>query len=173
MTMKQGQSDMSLDADLRRVAEQEAALVFDTFDATTAWALGTQLRDMALARGLSVVIDVSLFSMPLFYTALAGTTPDNANWVRRKRNCVSRFFRSSYGLGLSLAKDGRSLQEKFGLSDADFAPHGGSFPIAVKGAGCIGAVTVSGLPQRDDHAIVVEALAGALGLDAEALALSS
>lgn len=164
---------MNVDEDLRRVAEQEAALQFETFDPAMAFTLGTTLRDLALARGLKIVIDVSLFSMPLFYSALEGTTPDNANWVRRKRNCVSRFFRSSYGLGLSLAKDGRSLQEKFGLSDADFAPHGGSFPITVKGAGCIGAVTVSGLPQRDDHALVVEVLASMLGLDHAALALDA
>jgi uncharacterized protein (UPF0303 family) len=164
---------MTDDADLRRVAEQEATLVFDAFDPALAWTLGTHLRDLALARALPIVIDVSLFTMPLFYSALDGTTPDNANWVRRKRNCVSRFFRSSYGLGLSLAKDGRSLQEKFGLSDADFAPHGGSFPITVKGAGCIGAVTVSGLPQRADHALVVEALAALLGRDHAALALDA
>lgn len=164
---------MNVDEDLRRVAEQEAALQFETFDPAMAFTLGTTLRDLALARGLPIVIDVSLFSMPLFYSALEGTTPDNANWVRRKRNCVSRFFRSSYGLGLSLAKDGRSLQEKFGLSDADFAPHGGSFPITVRGAGCIGAVTVSGLPQRDDHALVVEVLASMLGLDHAALALDA
>lgn len=164
---------MNVDEDLRRVAEQEAALQFETFDPAMAFTLGTTLRDLALARGLKIVIDVSLFSMPLFYSALEGTTPDNANWVRRKRNCVSRFFRSSYGLGLSLAKDGRSLQEKFGLSDADFAPHGGSFPITVRGAGCIGAVTVSGLPQRDDHALVVEVLASMLGLDHAALALDA
>jgi uncharacterized protein (UPF0303 family) len=161
----------SLDNDIARVAHQEKTLVFSAFDASDAWSLGQRLRDRAVADRLSVVIDVSLFSMPLFYVALEGTSPDNANWVRRKRNCVARFFRSSYATGLSLARDGRSLQDKFGLSDADFAPHGGSFPITVQGAGCIGAVTVSGLPQRQDHAVVVEALALHLGHDIAGLRL--
>ena len=42
--------------------------------------------------------------------------------------------------------------------------HGGSFPLHVAGVGCVGAVTVSGLPQRDDHALVVEALAATCGV---------
>jgi uncharacterized protein (UPF0303 family) len=53
----------------------------------------------------------------------------------------------------------------------DFAAHGGSFPIIVRGTGCIGAVTVSGLPQRDDHNLVVEALALLLVKDVDALRL--
>ena len=40
-----------------------------------------------------------------------------------------------------------------------------SFPIVVDGVGCIGAVTVSGLPQRADHDLVVEALADLCGVD--------
>ncbi|KQS63694.1 hypothetical protein ASG39_13755 [Rhizobium sp. Leaf371] len=163
----------SLDNDIARVAHQETTLTFARFDADIAWAIGSRLRDLAVADRLGIVIDVSLFSMPLFYAALEGTSPDNANWVRRKRNCVARFFRSSYATGLSLARDGRSLQDKFGLSEADFAAHGGSFPITVTGAGCIGAVTVSGLPQRQDHAMVVEALAAHLGHDLASLRLDA
>lgn len=160
---------MSIDDDLKRIELQERELQFDSFDMETAWALGSLLRSMASERKLGVVIDITLFSMPLFYTALQGATPDNPNWVRRKRACVFRFFKSSYAVGLSLAKQESTLQAKFGLSDSDYASHGGSFPILVKGTGCIGAVTVSGLPQRDDHAMVVEALASLLGKDHDAL----
>ena len=35
----------------------------------------------------------------------------------------------------------------------------------VDGVGCVGAVTVSGLPQRVDHELVVEALAALAGVD--------
>ncbi|KQY34520.1 MULTISPECIES: heme-degrading domain-containing protein [Rhizobium/Agrobacterium group] len=162
---------MSIDADLERIALQEKELQFDSFSLETAWALGSLLREMAVERKLGVVIDVTLFSMPVFYTALEGSTPDNPNWVRRKRNSVFRFLKSSYAVGLSLAKQETTLQAKFGLPDAEFAPHGGSFPIVVRGTGCVGAVTVSGLPQRDDHIMVVEALATLLGKDIDGLKL--
>lgn len=163
---------MSIDDDLSRIELQEKELQFDSFNLETGWALGSLLYGMATQRKLGVVIDVTLFSMPVFYAALDGATPDNPQWVRRKRNCVFRFFKSSYATGLALARQETTLQAKFGLPDADYAPHGGSFPINVKGTGCIGAVTVSGLPQRTDHDMVVEALATLLGKDLAALKLA-
>ncbi len=163
---------MSIDDDLGRIALQEKELQFDSFSLETGWALGSLLQTMAQERKLGVVIDITLFSMPVFYAALEGATPDNPHWVRRKRNTVFRFFKSSYATGLTLAKQETDLQTKFGLSDVDYAPHGGSFPIVVKGTGCIGAVTVSGLPQRTDHEMVVEALANLLGKDPASLRLA-
>jgi uncharacterized protein (UPF0303 family) len=154
--------------DLAAIATQERELCFTRFDEDTAWSLGSRLRTMAVARKAGVVIDVRRFGQPLFYCALPGTTPDNADWVRRKGNSVARFHRSSYGLGLEL---GAKLFEKYALSMTDFAAHGGSFPICIQGSGAIGSVTVSGLPQRADHELVVEALCVELGKDYSKLAL--
>jgi len=164
---------MNIDNDLRRIALQERELQFDRFDLDAAWQLGSALRRMAADRKLGVVIDITLFSMQVFYAALEGATPDNPSWVRRKRNTVFRLFRSSYATGLSLLKQQTNLQAKLGLPDAEYAAHGGSFPIVVKGTGCIGAVTVSGLPQRDDHNLVVEALSEVLGADYNAIKLEN
>ena len=61
--------------------------------------------------------------------------------------------------------------ERYGLPDADYAAHGGCFPIHVAGTGIIGAVTVSGLTQREDHNLVVEALCLALKKDHDSLRL--
>ncbi|MFB9947282.1 heme-degrading domain-containing protein [Rhizobium puerariae] len=162
---------MALEDDIAKIAEQEKALVFDRFDLTTAWDLGSLLRHMAVERGLGVAIDVRLHSMPAFHAALPGTSADNEGWVRRKRNLVLRFFQSSYAIGRKLAQLEATVEEKYGLSFADYAAHGGSFPINVAGVGCIGAVTVSGLPQREDHNLVVEALARMLGKDISILRL--
>ena len=119
-----------------------------------------------LERGLAVVIDVWRFAAkPLFYAALEGTTPDNVEWVRRKSNVVARFHRSSYAVGLGLQQKNTSLTESQGLALADYATHGGSFPLTVEGAGVVGSVTVSGLPQRADHELAVEALCSLLGRD--------
>lgn len=162
---------VSPEDDVARIAEQERRLVFDRFNMETGWELGSRLRQAASSAGLPVAIDITLHSMPVFYTALAGSTADNARWIRRKRNVVLHFLQSSYAIGRKLAAQNATLPAKFGLSDEDYAAHGGSFPISVKGAGCIGAVTVSGLPQREDHALVVSVLAEMLGHDPDAIAL--
>ena len=154
--------------DLAAIATQERELCFSRFDEDVAWTLGSRLRTMAIARKAGVVIDVRRFGQPLFYTSLAGTTPDNVDWVRRKSNLVARFHRSSYRMGIEM---GANLFEKYALSMTDFAAHGGSFPICVQGSGVIGSVTVSGLPQRADHELVVEALCVELGKDYGKLAL--
>ncbi|HZY64081.1 MAG TPA: heme-degrading domain-containing protein [Edaphobacter sp.] len=165
---------MPLTDDIAAIARQEAELTFPVFDANTAWQLGTALRELALARGHNIVIDVRRFGnphQPLFYAALEGTTPDNARWVQRKSNVVARFHRSSYQVGLHLKNNNTTIAEKYALPEADYAAHGGSFPIRVAGAGVIGSVTVSGLPQREDHNLVVEALCRFLNRDHEALRL--
>lgn len=154
---------VDVEADLARIAEQEQRLRFERFDTTTAWEIGCRLREAALARNAQVVIDVSLHGQQLFHVALPGATPDNAEWVRRKRNTVARFHRSSYGVGLSLKQQGTTLEAKFGLTLADYAAHGGGFPILLAGTGCAGCVTVSGLPQREDHELVAAALEEQLG----------
>ena len=154
--------------DLAAIAMQERELCFDRFDEDVAWTIGSRLRTMAVARKAGVVIDVRRFGQQLFYCALPGSSPDNADWVRRKGNLVARFHRSSYRMGLEV---GAHLFEKYALPMADFAAHGGSFPICVQGAGVIGSITVSGLPQRADHELVVEALCVEVGKDYGKLAL--
>lgn len=154
---------MSAPDDLAKIATQEQTLQFLTFSEKQAWDLGCRLRDVSVSQDFPLVIDIRRFSQPLFFTALPGSTPDNVEWARRKSNVVARFFRSSYGLGLDLAHKQTTLQERFGLGLNDYAAHGGSFPIALAGTGLIGSVTVSGLPQRQDHELVVEILCAELG----------
>lgn len=156
---------MGLNEDLQRIAEQERELQLPRLDAQVAWDLGSRLRAIAESRGLAVVIDVRRFGQLLFYTALEGTTPDNAEWVRRKSNVVARFHHCSYSVGLRLTAQNETLLSKYDLPIADYASHGGSFPLAVIGAGVVGSVTVSGLPQRVDHELVVEGLCAVLERD--------
>jgi uncharacterized protein (UPF0303 family) len=159
--------------DLAAIAEQERELQLARFDEDMAWKLGSRVRVLAIAKKFGVVIDVRRFGQPLFYCALAETTPDNPEWVRRKINTVARFHKSSYAVGLELQQSGSTLMEKQGLPAADYAVHGGSFPIRIVGVGVIGAVTVSGVPQRSDHELVVESLCAELGRDYAALKLPS
>jgi uncharacterized protein (UPF0303 family) len=162
---------MSLDEDLERIAQQERELQLSHLDAQVAWDLGTRLRDMALERRFTLVIDVRRFNQQLFYAALGRTTPDNGEWVRRKSNVVARFHRSTYAVGLTQKKKGTTLLDRYGLPVADYAADGGAFPLAIEGTGVVGSATVSGLSQRDDHNLVVEALCAILGRDYAALCL--
>ena len=162
----------ALERDLERIAEQERRLRFARQDAAAAWELGRRIRELAEAKGVeALVADVEVGGLQLFRCVLGEATPDNAEWVRRKRNTVLRFRRSSYGVGLSLRARGTTLEAKAGLPPADYAAHGGGFPLLLEGTGCVGAVVVSGLPQREDHALVAVALAGTLGVPPAEVAL--
>lgn len=162
---------MDFDHDLARIAEQERRLLFPRFDAGTAWEIGSRLKAAAEARGAAVTIELRLAGQILFFYAMEGTAPVNADWARRKRNVSELHGRSSYAVGLTLKRDGGSLEESLGLPTRDYAAHGGSFPLALEGAGPVGTITVSGLPQREDHALIVAVLADYLGLPAADLAL--
>ena len=162
---------MGMSEDLEHIALQERELVLPHLDAKLAWDLGTRIRTIAAERNLAVVIDVRRFGQPLFYAALDETTPDNFDWVRRKTNTVARFYRSSYASGLKEKIKGETLTQGQGLPIADYCTHGGSFPLTVAGAGVVGCATVSGLPQRMDHELVVEALCALLGKDYNRLRL--
>jgi uncharacterized protein (UPF0303 family) len=164
---------MSIERDLEKIALQEKRLQFKQFDSEVAWAIGTRLKAAAETRGVAVAIDIQLNGHSLFSYAMPGTTPDNQDWIRRKRNVVTRYHHSSYAVGLKLQRDQTTLQAKTGADLKDYAPHGGCFPILLQGTGCVGTITVSGLPQRDDHALVVSVLQDYLQLTDEDLALDS
>lgn len=162
---------MDIREDLRRIALQEQDIRFEHFDKATAWELGNRLKLACEAREAAATIEVRLARDTVFLYAMPGTVAVNAEWARRKRNVTELLEQSSYAVGLTLERDGQTLQDPSGLPMADFAPHGGCFPIALRNGGFIGAVTVSGLPQREDHALVVEVLAQMCGVELEGLAL--
>lgn len=149
------QTDKSIDT----LEQQERALRWRRFDLATAWELGNRLRAAALDRGAALTIEVRLLGQTVFSSVMPGTTPANADWARRKRNTVELLQSSSYLVGLKLAREGSSLEAKMGLATRDHASHGGCVPVFVDGVGCVGNATVSGLPQREDHELVVDVMA--------------
>ena len=156
--------------DLAVLAKQEELLQFNAFDAATAWSLGESIKSYCEARNLAVAIEIRLCQNTVFFYAMSGTSPNNVDWARRKRNTTELQQRSSYAVGLAL-KEGETLESQSGLPLRDYAHHGGSVPIRVKGVGCVGAATISGLPQRDDHNLVVQAIADLIGVNLEACRL--
>lgn len=157
--------------DLQRIAYQEQVLQFATFDKSTAWELGQRLKSACEQAGVATAIEIRLARKTVFFYAMPGTAAENADWARRKRNIVEMMDRSSYGAGLSAEAEGVARDVLMGLPTRDYASHGGSFPLKVTGMGCIGVVTVSGLPQRDDHILVVQTLAAMCGVDPAEVAM--
>ena len=76
---------------------------------------------------------------------------------------MDRYGRSSLRVGEEFRFSGKNFEESSRLDPNSFAAHGGAFPVMVRDVGCVGTVAVSGLPQRDDHRLVVETLEAYLG----------
>jgi uncharacterized protein (UPF0303 family) len=140
---------------LEELLAQEEELQFSTFSNDDAWALGTALVAAAREQELPVAIDIARGEQRLFHCGMPGSAADNDAWIERKNRVVRRFGHSSYFMGV---QEGDAFAAKYLLDEREFAAHGGAFPIRVRGVGVVGTVTVSGLPQEEDHRLVVSVL---------------
>lgn len=147
-----------MDDILNQLLQEEQELQFTKFNEDVAWELGCQLVKAARDGNLSVTIDIMRGTHQLFHASLRGTSPDNDEWVKRKVRLVYRFGHSSFYIGQLLKNKGKSIEQAYLVSENEYAPHGGCFPIIVKDTGIVGTVTVSGLPQEEDHKLVVRAI---------------
>ena len=143
---------------LRELLQEEQELQFTKFNETTAWQIGSQLVERSARDNLPVTIDITRGDHQLFHASLYGTSPDNDEWVKRKIRLVNRFRHSSFYMGQILKSKGKRIEEAYLVSESKYAPHGGCFPVIVKGTGMIGTITVSGLSQEEDHKLVVQAI---------------
>ncbi len=138
--------------------ETEAAgLVLREFTERTALRLGQILVDLALAEGLPVVVNIRTADRVLFHAGLPGSTPLNDLWARRKSNTALKFQLPSLLVGRRNKARGEGL-ERHGLPPEDYSDSGGAVPIRVRGVGVVAVATVSGLPQVEDHKLVVRGL---------------
>ena len=147
-----------MDEILKQLLQEEQDLQFTKFNEDITWELGSQLVEHARSMNLPVTIDITRGTHQLFHASLPGTSPDNDEWVKRKIRLVYRFGHSSFYMGQLLKNKGKSIEQAYLVSESEYAPHGGCFPIIVKDTGIVGTITVSGLAQEEDHKLVVEAL---------------
>ena len=143
---------------LTTLLQEEQELQFTRFNETTAWQIGTQMVERAMRENLPITIDITRGQHQLFHASMPGTALDNDEWVKRKVRLVNRFGHSSFYMGQILKSKGKRIEESYLIPESEFAAHGGCFPIIVKGTGMVGTITVSGLPQEEDHKLVVESI---------------
>lgn len=145
-------------ANLEALLREEAEIQFSEFSNLIALRLGQRFIEVATAENLAITIDITRHGQQLFHYAMPGTSADNDHWVQRKVRVVTRYSHSSYYIGQMCLAQGTTFEEKSRLDRDLYAASGGGFPIIVKNVGVIGTVTVSGLPQVEDHALVVRVL---------------
>jgi uncharacterized protein (UPF0303 family) len=143
---------------LADLAAEEQELQFATFTLDDAWELGATLVAEGRRSALPIAVDITRNRHQLFHAALPGATPDNDAWIRRKTRVVNRFGHSTLYMRQASRERGTTFEEQYGLDPLRYAAHGGGFPILVRGVGPVGVVVVSGLPQLEDHRMVVAAL---------------
>ncbi len=141
---------------LKRIKQEEDTLHFNHFTHDIAYELGIKFVEAARVKCLPITIDICRGEQQLFHFALAGTSKDNDEWIKRKNRVVNRFCHSSYYMGTYYKLSNTTIREKSFLDPMEYSPNGGAFPIYIENVGVVGTITVSGLAQREDHEFVVE-----------------
>lgn len=143
--------------ELTELLNEESQLSFPSFNNKTAWKLGSLIRAKAIERDASIAIEIKVNDCVLFYTSLPGTTIDNEDWIQRKSNLVHKYGHSSWFIKRKYELRNQDFFESTQLSVQEYAPYGGSYPLYIADI-LIGSVTVSGLPQVEDHKLVIECI---------------
>ncbi|WP_191089368.1 heme-degrading domain-containing protein [Microbacterium radiodurans] len=154
------------DAQIARLEAEDRRLRFDRFEHADAYAVGQLIIELASTRALTITATVWLGEQLAFAGALAGTSADNDSWMRRKAAVVRRFDASSQLVRLRWASYGVTAPAlALGLDPAVYSFSGGAVPIRI-GATQVGVAAASGVSDEVEHALVIEALEGRLGLSA-------
>lgn len=153
---------------LQELLSQEDELQFATFGNDDAMRVGNMLVEHARALGKAVTVDIRRNGQQLFHFAMTGTSADNDAWIARKCRVVDRYGRSSFCVGTRFRVNGTSFEAASRLDADRYAAHGGAFPLIIRGVGVVGSIAVSGLPQEQDHALVVKVLREFLAAQAAA-----
>ena len=140
---------------MKETLAQERELQFPCFNNKMGLDLGLVLVRRCQETGSAMTIDITVCGQQVFHYSCDGTLPDNDEWVKGKINVVNRLRHSSYYVRCCLEEEGTDIEARYHISAFEYRPYGGCFPLVVKNAGFIGTVTVSGLPQEEDHAFVV------------------
>jgi uncharacterized protein (UPF0303 family) len=143
---------------IEMLAQEQKGLLLEHFDYNFAWQLGVSMRERAVSAGAPVAITVAHGADLIFSVLMPGATPDNSDWAARKRAVAGRFHRSSLAMRLEAERDAVDFNRRYRLAESDFAASGGGVPLVLRNGTLIGTAGVSGLPDVDDHFLVVDAL---------------
>lgn len=154
------------------IAAEEQSLALPRFNADDAFRIGSALRKTLQSATRPALVSISTptaspSGVPhiLFQCVTGpGTFADNTSWALRKRAAVLRFGHSTWYMRHKVEPPGdeRAFAAKYGLGEAgaaEYAIHGGGWPVFVRGVeGVVAVIVVSGLAQEEDHGVIVHVL---------------
>jgi uncharacterized protein (UPF0303 family) len=143
---------------IESLAQEQQDLQLPYFDYNFAAQLGLLIRDQATKAALPISITVAHGTDVVFSILMPGATADNLAWAARKRSVAHRFHRSSLAMRLEAEHDKYDFNQRFRLPEAEFVASGGGVPLILRNGTLIGTAGVSGMPDVEDHRIVVMAL---------------
>ena len=146
------------DYSTQELMKQEEYFSFSSFTNEDAIALGQEMLKIATSQKAPVIVQVRIGQQIIFHAALTGTTTENDWWINRKARVVEKFNHSSIYVRVSFEEKNQTFEEHSGLDNELYAAHGGGFPIIVAGQGVVGVALVSGLPQVEDHKMIIQGL---------------
>jgi uncharacterized protein (UPF0303 family) len=146
------------DYSTQELLRQEEDFSFSSFTNEDAIALGQEMLKIATSQKAPVIVQIRIGQQIIFHAALAGTTTENDWWINRKARVVEKFNHSSIYVRVSFEEKNQTFEEHSGLDNELYAAHGGGFPIIVTGQGVVGVALVSGLPQVEDHKMIIQGL---------------
>ena len=146
------------DYSTQELLQQEKELILSSFTNEDAIGLGQELLKLALDQKAPVIVQVRIGEQIIFHSALTGSSSENDWWINRKYRVVEKFKHSSMYVRVSFEEKNQSFEEDSGLDNELYAAHGGGFPISVTDIGIVGVALVSGLPQVEDHKMIIKGL---------------
>lgn len=146
------------DYSTQELLRQEEDFSFSSFTNEDAIALGQEMLKIATSQKAPVIVQVRIGQQIIFHAALTGTTTENDWWINRKARVVEKFNHSSIYVRVSFEEKNQTFEEHSGLDNELYAAHGGGYPIIVTGQGVVGVALVSGLPQVEDHKMIIQGL---------------
>jgi len=146
---------MTDETTMEQLEADNTAFVFDNFDQSTAWALGSAAVDIIRERDLAIAVQIVLGDYVVFKAAVGGVSSDTDAWLEGKAKAAILFDAPTLLVRFRKDADPGFLE---GIDQDVYRTHGGSVPIRVAGEGTVGTITISGAPDLTDHAVAVEAL---------------
>ena len=148
--------------------KEEKILKLLSLTNTDAIEIGEIATTLGNQRKVPIAIQVRIGDWIVFHASLEGSKPENDRWINRKVAVVMLKKHSTMYERVSAEERGVDWHKENNVQDETHAIHGGALPL-ITDEGFRGILSISGLPQVEDHLFAVEVLTEFLARKGEEL----